>query len=235
MIKTILTYHKISFLRFKMSTFNAPPDFIAIVLSIGFMTILATAMAFENPLIFENIELFNFNYIVVFFYLGILFFDGYISKSYTPNFKYVRLLYPQKLKTQIYHNILFEILSFKIFFVIIFFISFIIFSYSYDISIFHKQNIKGVFLIGITYLNICIIVRLVKDSVRKKIQGYQNNFFKILFTLLFIVWVYNHNTKIISFNLYQTMVKVLYISFLLLITLLFTYSYTSYVSDRLKT
>lgn len=218
-----------------MSTFNAPPDFIAIVLSIGFMTTLATAIAFENPIIFNNIELLNFNYIVVFFYLSIFFFDGYISKSYTPNYKYIRLLYPQKIKTQIYHNLLFEILSFKIVFLIFFFIAYIIFSYSYDIVFFNIINLKGIFLIGITYLNTCIIVRLVKDIIRKKIQGYQNNFFKILFTLLFVVWVYNHNTKVINFNLYQTMDKVLYLSFLLLITLLFAYSYSSYKSDRLKT
>lgn len=97
MIKQVIIYHFKSFYRLKMTPFIAPPDFLAIILGVAFFCLLALGLASENPILFNNIKIFNYNYLVAYvylFFLFFLFFDGYISDYYTPNYQYLKLTMP---------------------------------------------------------------------------------------------------------------------------------------------
>lgn len=207
MLKAIIKYQFLSFKRIKMTTFIAPPDFIAIILSIIFFSFITTAIAAEKPFRVNDLNILNYNYIVFLIYLFTFFFEAYILNFYTPNYKYIKLIYPLKLKQQIFIDVLSEMFSYKIFLFTFLFISFFSLKSSYNITLFNNLNIFGILLIMLTYLNSCLLIRIIKDKMKSKAFDFHKNFFKLFFILLLIIATINNNLEILNF----TEVKVLYI------------------------
>jgi hypothetical protein len=213
--KAIFKYQLLSFSRLKMSPFKTPPDFIAIILSIGFITFLTVALASENPFIVNEKKILNFNYIVFFFYIASFFSEGYIIGFYTPNYKYIKLLFPMKLKTQILLDFLSELFSYKILILIFSLLSFIIVSITYKITLWSSLNIVGIILIILSYINSCLLIQLIKDKMRKNAFNFNKNFFKLFFFLLMVIATINSNLNFVNFKELKTAYSFLIISIFL--------------------
>lgn len=210
--KAIFKYHLLSFSRLKMSTFKAPPDFIAIVISIGFISVLTVALAYENPLIVDEIKILNFNYIVALFYIISFFSEAYILSLYTPNYRYIKLLIPNRATKQICIDTLSEIVSYKLFILLFVFVAFFVLSSTYKIALWEKFNIIGILLIILSYLNSCLLIQLIKDKMRKNAFNLNTNLFKLLFFLLLAISIVNSNLNIVNFKDIKVMYALLLIS-----------------------
>jgi hypothetical protein len=233
LVNAILKYHLLSFTRLKMSTFRAPPDYIAIVLSIGFISGLIVAISSENPIIINQEKILNFNYIAIFFYVASFFFEGYILDYYAPNYQYVKLIFPVKLSKLIFIDFLGEIFSYKIIFIIFFILAFVALSNNYKIELWNSFNIVGIFLIILSYVNSCLLVQVIKNKMRSIAFSFHKNFFKLLFFTLLIITTLNKNLKLIKFDELNTLYWFLVFSLLLTVTFVFIIFRINMKKDRI--
>lgn len=216
-----------------MSTFKAPPDYVAIVLSIGFISGLVVAISSENPIIINQEKILNFNYVVIFFYVASFFFEGYILDYYTPNYQYVKLAFPVKLSKLIFIDFLGEILSYKIALIIFFIIAFVALSGNFKIVLWNSFNIVGFFLIVLSYVNSCLLVQVIKNKMRSNAFSFHKNFFKLLFFTLLIIAALNKNLKLIKFDELNTLYWFLVFSLLLTVTFVFIIFRINMKKDRI--
>lgn len=233
MIKNIIKYHFLSFTRFKMTYFKAPPDFIAILLSLLTLSIVTIGLASENPLIFNEEKLLNYNYTVFSVYLISFFFEGYLNNHYAPNYKYLKLVLPTNLKKQLFIDFLFEFLSYKLFLLLPYIFSFYIFkeTYSLDFNLFIA--LKGLFFIMISYINACLLMQFIKCNMKEKAFNFHKNFFKLFFFILIVIATLNKNLKFINLNTMEAMNILFFSSFLITFLLVFLIVKTTLNQDKI--
>jgi len=203
-----------------MTVFKTPPDYIALILSIGIITILTMGMAAESPLMFNNKRILNFNYIVNLFYLASFFFEGYIFNYYTPNYQYIKLLFPIKLKRQFFIDLLIEIFSYKIFLILFSILGFFIFSKTYKIVFWSGLNLLGLFLIILSYINSCLLIIAIKNKMKRDAFNFRKNFFKLFLFFMALILIINQNRKLIDFDSIKTFYTLLIASIILTIVLI---------------
>jgi len=217
MIRALLKYNYKSFLRLKMSPFIAPPDFLAILLSLLFLSVVTVGLSFDNPIIFFNKRIINFNYVIILNYLIALFFEGYIFNYYTPNYKYLKLLFPYKIKRIIVIDLLLEIFSFKFLLLVFFFMSYL-----------------GFIFFILSYINSCFLVCIIKCIKRINVLNQNKNLFKTIFFLLIAMAIINDNYKLIKFDEISTLFILGMIIFFLNILFLFFLYRINVFYDKIK-
>lgn len=218
MILKLLKYRWLSFSRLKMSPFIAPPDFIAILISLILIGGLTTIYAFEESLVVSNNIILNYNYISIFIYITLLFFEAYIQNFYSPNFYYLKLTIPVCTIKLIWFEILLEMFSYKFVFILtIFFVSLFL---SGQIKVFHIFNFLGWGLILAVYLNVCLLIIILRYFSIKKSFHLGINFLKLMLSILLIMFILNKSNLYLNFKSIQTFYTLLFIN--LFVTLILT-------------
>jgi hypothetical protein len=210
MIVELIKYKWISFKRIKMTPYLTPPDSIALIILILIITSLVTIISFDNSIVFEHKKYFNFTYVNILTYLGIFFFESYIENAHTPNYNYIKIIVPLRIERILFNDLLLEICSYKFIFIFSFLINYF---YFFDETLFfHWINYLGLFSVFVSYINICIIMRLFKDISRKNKMEISINSFKLLFLLLFVILTINSNCRIIRFDNLLTLIYLLFLN-----------------------
>ncbi len=217
-----------------MSPFIAPPDFLAILLSLLFLSVVTVGLSFDNPIIFFNKRIINFNYVIILNYLIALFFEGYIFNYYTPNYKYLKLLFPYKIKRIIVIDLLLEIFSFKFLLLVFFFMSYLILFNSFETTLNHRINLLGFIFFILSYINSCFLVCIIKCIKRINVLNQNKNLFKTIFFLLIAMAIINDNYKLIKFDEISTLFILGMIIFFLNILFLFFLYRINVFYDKIK-
>lgn len=166
-----------------MSPFFSPPDFIGILLSIIFITLLTSFISFEKATNSGSPNL----YILYFsFILQSIFFDNYIYSYFTPNFFDFKKTLPINIKSKIVLDFIIEFFNYKIFILLTYY-SFLIFEgYEFNLNTILKPLIFYVLtsLISISILN------------RNQKLLTNSNFRKLSLIIIFVFYMLNDKIKI---------------------------------------
>lgn len=203
MIKALIKYKYLSFVRFKMSPFLAPPDFLAILLSFLFLSAITIGLSLENPIDLLDDKIINFNYIICLNYFIILFFESYIVNYTTPNYKYIKILLPLNINKIIIVDVLTEVFSYKILSLCFLGISYLIFLNYYEVTAMSGINLIGVLLVLLSYINSCLLIVIIKNK-KSNYLDQNKNIIKLFFFILIIVSVINYNIKLVNFDAIDT-------------------------------
>ena len=203
-----------------MAKYQFAPEYIGLILVVGMFTTMFLGITSEDALVIGEIKIINFNIIALFYFIAPILSDIFMYKFYDPNYQYFKLLYPFKISKVIFIDVLIELFNFKIVFLIFFIIAYIPFCLTYDLMIFEKTSITGFFLIITAYINSCLLIRILKDILKNKVNKSHKNYLKLFTLLLFVLITYNENVNLIDLNNYQTIYLLFKISISLIILLI---------------
>jgi hypothetical protein len=220
----IFQYNFLSLTRFKIAKYQFAPEYIGFILVVGLFTTILLGVSSEDAFVVGEIKIMNFNIIALFYLIAPILSDIFMYKFYDPNYQYFKLLYPFKISKVIFIDVIIELFSFKIVFLILFIIAYIPFCLTYDLMIFERTSITGFFLIITAYINSCLFIRLLKDIIKNKVNKSHKNYLKLFALLIFILITYNENVNLI--DLYNSQTIYLFFNFsisliILLIILLY--------------
>lgn len=216
----ILQYNFLSLTRFKMAKYQFAPEYFGFILVVGLFTTIFIGVSSEDALVIGDIKIMNFNIIALFYFIAPILSDIFMYKFYDPNYQYLKLLYPFKVSKVIFIDVLIELFNFKVVFLLCFIIAYIPFCLTYDLIIFERTSITGFFLIITIYINSCLLIRVLKDILKNKVNKSHKNYLKLFALLLFVLITYNENVNLIDLNNYQTIYLLFKISISLIILLI---------------
>lgn len=221
----IFKYHYYNLLRFNIATYNLPPEYLGMIFTMGVFTAIFIGTISETPILFEQIRIMNFNKLALFYFISPLVIDLFTYKSYDPNYQYLRVLYPFKLKKIIFIDFLIEFFSYKLILLCYLALAYVPFCLYYKIEVFEIHSFYlGITLIILMYINSCLLIRIIKDSLKNKELNVYKNYFKLFSVVTFIILVINDNTNYMSLNSYETIYKLLVSGiFLLFVLILFIF------------
>jgi hypothetical protein len=91
----------------------------------------------------------------------------------------------------------------------------------YKIEVFEIHSFSlGITLIILMYINSCLLIRIIKDSLKNKELNVYKNYFKLFSVVTFIILVINENTNYMRLNSYETIYKLLISAIILLFVLI---------------
>ncbi|MCF6350338.1 MAG: hypothetical protein L3J23_04835 [Flavobacteriaceae bacterium] len=233
MTKSILKYQYLSFIRVRMTTFKTSPDFIVLILSLALLTMMAYGVSSENFIEIETDKLINYNFLIVFNFFIIFFFEGYIYKYNTPNYRYIKLLLPYKRNVILMIDLIYELFSYKGILILLNICYLFIFCYVYELSILHTFNLVGFLLLFITFVNSILLVRIIKEKMKGNAFDFHKNFYKIFFTLILILAVINSNLDIINLNSVKAIFRILGFSIFCTVILIITFFRINSIDDKI--
>lgn len=200
----ILQYNFLSLTRFKISKYQFAPEYIGFFLVAGLFSVIFIGVSSESSLLIDEKKIMNFNIIALFYFFAPILSDVFMYKFYDPNYQYFKLLYPYKIFKVILIDVLIELFSFKLLFLICFIIAYIPFCLTYGLVIFENVSIIGFLLIITIYINSCLFIRLIKDLVKNKVNNYHKNYLKLFAVLIFILMTFNENANLIDLDDLET-------------------------------
>lgn len=183
-----------------MSPFLAPPDFLAILLSLLFLTAITIGLSLNNPIHLIDEKMINFNYVICLNYFIILFFESYMVRFTTPNYAYLKNLLPYKASTIIKIDIILELLGFKIVLLPFVLIWFFVFINPQEIILLNWTNLLGFVFILMGYVNSCLLTTIIKLRKNHYDFNLNKNLIKLFFFALIILSVVNYNSKFIRLD-----------------------------------
>jgi hypothetical protein len=200
----IIQYNFISLKRIKIARYQFAPEYIALFILVGLFTIAFIGLSSESPIKYYDFNILNYNKLAFFYLLAPIFIDIFMFKYVGSNYQYFKLLYPFKLSKIIFIDLLLELFSFKIAFIVFFVLAYIPFCLTYNLKITGVIPVFGFLLIICMYINSCLIIRVIKDVMKNKAYDFHKNFLKLFFVVVFVLLTVNENINFINFNSYIT-------------------------------
>lgn len=200
----IIKYHFISLTRFEIAKYRIAPEYIALIFTIFLFSTIILGLSVENPIYIEKFYFINLNYLTIYIFVVPIFLDAFMKASYTPNYIYLKLVFPFNLIKFTIFDFLFEFLSFK--FIIPLSVLLLIspFIYYYQLNFEFGFIIKGLLLIFLTYSNSCLLINVIKNTMKDKSYIFHKNLIRFIFIFLAFVIVYNENVEILPLSDFKT-------------------------------
>jgi len=200
----IIQYNFISLKRIKIARYQFAPEYIALFILVGLFTMAFIGVSSENPIKYGNQDILNYNKLAFFYLLAPIFADVFMFKYVGSNYQYSKLLYPYKLSKIILIDILIELFSFKMVFILCFILMYVPFCLTYNLNITGIIPVLGFALIICMYINSCLIIRVIKDAMKNKAYDFHKNFLKLFFVVMFVLLTVNENINFLKLDSFKT-------------------------------
>ncbi len=224
-MRELLKYQFITLSRFRISQFQFLPEYLGLLFALLVFTIILLGVSSEEQLSYDNDKFINYTYIFIYFLVMPIFLESFMKKSYMPNYRYLKLLFPFSLTKMVFIDILFELFSFKLFILFFYLVLVIPFSIVYEVHFIGKPlSVLGMVLVILIYMNSCLLILTIKSFMKSRALKFYSNFLKLFVIVFFVMYFIFNNINLMKYDtleVFKNLISILSIAFFVLFVLIY--------------